>query len=72
MKRFIPKILKSKKAQAMIVGLLMTLFAESLGMPVTESTMTEVVALISAYIIGQGVADHGKSVKEIDADARRA
>lgn len=56
----VPKILKSKKGQAMIVGLLVTLFAKTFGLELDPQQAAEVVALIVAYILGQGVADHGK------------
>ncbi len=57
---FVPKILKSKKAQAMIVGLILTLFHNTLGIELDPVEVGEIVALIVAYIIGQGVADVGK------------
>lgn len=56
----VPRILKSKKGQAMIVGLVLTLFSRRFGIELEPAQTAEVVALIVAYIIGQGVADHGK------------
>ena len=56
----VPRILKSKKGQALIVGLLLTLFSKQLGIELDQAQTAEVVALIVAYIVGQGVADVGK------------
>lgn len=51
-------LLASKKALAMIVGVLMGLFGKKLG--IDEDALTKIVGSIMAYIVGQGIADHGK------------
>ena len=56
----VPRILKSKKGQAMIVGLVLTLFSKTLGIDLDPDQAAQAVALIVAYIVGQGVADMGK------------
>lgn len=51
-------LIASKKALAMIVGVLMGLFGKKLG--IDEDALTKIVGSIMAYIVGQGIADHGK------------
>jgi hypothetical protein len=58
--------LKSKKLIAMIVGLIL-LIVRSVWPELAEMETTEIVQLIGAYIIGQGVADHGKEKAKIEA-----
>ena len=43
----------------MITGVLATLVAK-IGWDVPTETINQVVALVGTYVIGQGVADHGK------------
>ncbi|MFQ5990823.1 MAG: hypothetical protein ACE5NA_00160 [Nitrospiraceae bacterium] len=59
LKKFFPRILKSRKGQAMIAGLLVTVMGEHMGLTLDEAEVQSVVALLVAYIVGQGVADHG-------------
>ena len=52
-------IFKSKKFQAAIVGIIVVILTNIVpGLP--EESTTQVVGLIIAYIIGQGLADFGK------------
>jgi len=64
-----PDLLKSKKFQALLVGLIVLLLQQWIP-GVNETQATEVVALIVAYIIGQGLADLGKEKALVDAAAR--
>jgi hypothetical protein len=51
-------LLRSKKFTAMIIGIVATFLSTRFDLP--EEQIREIVALIIAYIIGQGVADMGK------------
>jgi hypothetical protein len=51
-------LIASKKAVAMIVGVLMGAFGKKLGLD--EDSLTKIIGSIMAYVIGQGIADHGK------------
>jgi uncharacterized membrane protein (DUF441 family) len=51
-------LLSSKKFTAMIIGIVATFLSTRFGLP--EEQVREIVALVIAYIIGQGVADMGK------------
>lgn len=61
------ELLKSKKFQALVVGLLVLLVQQYIP-GLDEAKTTEVVALIVAYIIGQGLADFGKEKAKVEAD----
>ena len=66
-------MLKSKKFVALvagIVGLLLTTLLGKLGVSVPEERVTEFVALVAAYVLGQGIADMGKGRAEAEAAAR--
>jgi len=52
-------LFSSKKFVAMIAGVLATLIGK-IGFDVPTETINQVVALVATYVVGQGVADHGK------------
>ena len=51
-------LFSSKKFTAMIIGIVATFLSTRFNLP--EEQVREIVALVIAYIIGQGVADMGK------------
>jgi hypothetical protein len=57
----------SKKAAAMVAGILMSAFGKKVGLD--ESAVTSIVATIIAYIVGQGVADMNKEAAKIKEGA---
>lgn len=62
-KRFLRAIGSSKKAMALVGGVVFTLLsplAQKIGWDLTEDQVIYVVTLIAAYLVGQGVADMGK------------
>jgi len=58
------ELLKSKKFIAMLVGVLTVLLGK-VGLDLDEETLTKIVGLVAAYVLGQGIADHGKEQKKI-------
>ena len=65
------ELLRSKKFAALGLGVVASLAGVVAGKfgwdPASFSdSSTEVVAMISAYIIGQGVADHGKEKVKLE------
>lgn len=52
------KLVASKKARAAIAGVIMAVAGPRLGL--NETQVQEVLAILGLYILGQGVADHGK------------
>ena len=55
-------ILKSKKFWVSVGGVVAVLLSHFFG--VAEPTTNEVVALVVAYVLGQGIADAGKNLKK--------
>lgn len=67
--------LKSKKALAFYAGLVLvignhTLEALGLGLVLGPDAETKLVALVGTYLLGQGVADHGKEANKVHAEAK--
>ncbi len=68
-------LLRQKKFRAALIGLIVALVAK-LGIELDTQDVFAIVSPILAYIVGQGVADHGKSraqeiVKALSVDAAR-
>jgi len=57
------ELLNSKKFVAMIIGVIATFLSRRLGLP--EEQVAEVIGLIIAYVVGQGIADNGKEAAKI-------
>lgn len=70
-------VASSRKAAALLLGLLTTIIAlpliKWLGVPEAQATEQAgliaglIAAQVSAYLIGQGVADHGKEKAKAEA-----
>jgi len=56
-------IIKSKKFQAAIAGVIVVIVSNYIP-AIDPDALTEIVALIIAYVIGQGLADFGKEAKK--------
>ena len=56
------KILKSKKFQVFVLGCGMVFLVQVVGLAAAEaeSIRDTLVKMVGAYLVGQGVADHGK------------
>jgi len=73
------QLLGSKKFIALLVGLLASvitpLLISQIGMDPAEATAfaagvsTKIAAMVSAYMVGQGLADNGKEKAKIEAAA---
>ena len=57
-------MLSSKKAIAAIVGVIVVL-AGHFGLELPSESVAEIVGLIIAYVLGQGLADIGKEADRI-------
>jgi uncharacterized protein (DUF697 family) len=57
-------LLKSKKVQASFVGVTLVSVDKIFGLDLDPLVVAEIVTIIVAYIIGQGVADAGKHMKK--------
>jgi len=61
----VPELLLSKKGQAFLIGLLTLVLKGLIGMD--DKTAMEVVGLVSVYMFGQGISDHGKERAKVEA-----
>jgi len=58
-------LIKSKKFQVAIIGVVVMLLGE-FGLDIDPEALLAIVSPLIAYIIGQGVADHGKEKAKIE------
>jgi hypothetical protein len=61
-------ILKSKKFLSSVAAILFVLSPASAGLD--EATILQVVSLVAAYIVGQGIADNGKEAARVQSQAQ--
>lgn len=59
-------MLASKKWQTAVIGAIVAAAAK-LGLQLDSETVALIVAPLVAYIIGQGISDHGKPAAEVQA-----
>jgi hypothetical protein len=55
-------LIKSKKFQAALGGVIVVIVTSFIP-EIDEAELTKIVALIIAYVVGQGLADFGKEAK---------
>ena len=65
MKQALKDMLGSKKATAMIVGILVGLGGKY-GLDLPPEELTAILSPVLAYILGQGIADVGKEKARIE------
>ena len=66
MKRMIAELLTSKKGAMMIASITAYVIAR-IGFDVEADQILPVLGMIAAWLVGQGLADHGKSAAKINA-----
>ncbi len=71
MSKAIKDMLGSKKAIAMIVGLVVSV-AGKVGLDLPTEDLTAVLSPVLAYILGQGVADVGKEKAQVEQGAQHS
>jgi hypothetical protein len=76
LKRFGKALFGSKKAVAALVGFVMNLaapFARKHGLEgvLTPDAVTSATAMLGTYMLGQGIADHGKEKAKVEAELKR-
>jgi len=65
------EMITSKKFIAAVAGIIVTLAAKK-GLDIKPDYVNPIVGMIVAYIVGQGVADHGKAAAHISAVSEAA
>lgn len=63
-------LLKSKKFQASLVGLIVAAVAK-IGLNLDEQALLTVLSPILTYVLGQAVADIGKEKAKAEAEAKK-
>jgi uncharacterized membrane protein (DUF441 family) len=61
-------LLSGKKFAAMIIGMVIAIGGKY-GLKFDPDLVQEIVGLVIAFIVGQGIADHGKEAAKITAVA---
>lgn len=68
-------MLSSKKGLVMLacgLMILMTPIAAKVGYEIDEKQLLEFLGIAATYLVGQGIADHGKAAAEIHAETAAA
>lgn len=60
---FLKSILTSKKSAATVAGILMAAFGSKIGLD--PAAVESIVYTVIAYLVGQGIADHGKEARKV-------
>lgn len=63
---FLADVFTSKKALAALATLLVILL-QALGLPITEEMIQNILFVVGPYMVGQGIADHGKEAAKASA-----
>lgn len=63
-KDFLLVVEESKKAKALLVGLMVTLVGK-IGFDISDESVYAVLAFLGAYMLGQGQADKGKEAVKL-------
>lgn len=65
-KQMLLEVITSKKALAAL-GTLVVIILQGLGVPITDAMVDKILMVVAPYLVGQGIADHGKAVAAIQA-----
>mgnify|MGYP003651946408 CR=1 FL=1 len=57
----------SKKFLATIIGAVVVALGSAFG--ISEAETTKIAGMICSYVLGQGIADHGKEAKKVSEAA---
>jgi uncharacterized membrane protein (DUF441 family) len=68
MPAFLRQLLTSKKTIAAIAGVIVAAVGR-VGLDLDPEAVTQIIAPIVAYIVGQGIADAGKEAVRLQAEA---
>lgn len=72
LKRFVRAVTSSRKAVASVATGTVALLAPLLrriGVDITPEQVQQVIVIGSAYVLGQGIADHGVAAAKVHAEA---
>lgn len=69
LRRFAKALTSSKKAMASVVTGIIALVAPTArrhGVDITPEVVEQIIVVGSAYVVGQGIADHGKEAARVN------
>lgn len=69
-KALLADVFTSKKALAAL-GTLLVIILQSLGLPVSDAMIEHILLVVGPYLVGQGIADHGKGAATVSAQLER-
>ncbi len=69
-KALLVDIFTSKKALAAIATLIVIIL-QALGLPVTDEMIEKILLVVGPYLVGQGIADHGKEAAKMKEKSDR-
>lgn len=64
-------LLSSKKFIVMLAALIVA-SASKAGLDLNEELVNQILAMAAAYVVGQGIADHGKEAAKVSAASSEA
>lgn len=68
MKDLLASLFSSKKFLVMLAGIILAI-ASQLGLNIDPKLLDQILTMVSVYIVGQGIADHGKEAAKVAAAA---
>jgi len=68
MLQILKALFSSKKFLVMLAGILLA-SASKLGLDLDEDLVNQILAMVGAYVVGQGIADHGKEAAKTASKA---
>lgn len=60
------ELFKSKKFLAALAGAAVVVLNKAIGLELPEADVLKILGVIASYIVGQGIADHGKEKAKIE------
>lgn len=67
----VSELFKSKKFVVMLAGILLAV-ANRLGLNLDPGLLQEILGMLGAFIVAQGIADHGKERAKVEITAQAA
>ncbi len=70
MSGIVKELFKSKKFLAAIAGAAVVVLNKAIGLEIPETDVLKILGVVASYIVGQGIADHGKEKAKIEMPSK--
>lgn len=70
MSGIVKELLASKKFLAALAGAAVVVLNKAIGLELPEADVLKILGVIASYIVGQGIADHGKEKAKVENPAK--